>query len=74
MSKYYFYVRPERNNWEPTVLKCRRQLLRELLKGYTVKQAESIMCSRFQNVSMTYWKEFWQAVTDVPFEHAYGVE
>ena len=72
MRKYYFYVRPERDNWAPTVLKCRRQLLRELLKGQSVGYAESIMQSRFQNVSMTYWRQFWKEVIDVPVEHAYG--
>ena len=73
VPKYYFYARPDRDNWTPTVLKCRRQLLRELLKGQTVAQAESAMHGRFQNVSNTYWQEFWQEVIDVPLEHAYGV-
>jgi len=72
MPKFYFYVRPERDNWAPTVLKCRRQLLRELLKGQSITRAESILHSRFQNVSNTYWREFWQEVTNVPLEHAYG--
>jgi hypothetical protein len=70
--KYYFYVRPDRNNWQPTVEKCRRQLLKELLGGKTVKQAESTMHCRFQNVSNTYWDEFWNDVTDIPVERAYG--
>jgi len=68
----YFYVRPNRANWKTTVAKCQRQVLRELLKGKTVEQAEFAMFHRFQNVSNTYWREFWEAVTAVPVEHAYG--
>jgi hypothetical protein len=67
----YFYVRPNRDNWKPTIEKCRRQLLRELLKGATVEQAKFTMFQRFQNVSNTYWNEFWNEVTAVPVELAY---
>jgi hypothetical protein len=67
----YFYVRPNRDNWKPTIEKCRQQLLRELLKGATVEQAKSIMFQRFQNVSNSYWAEFWNEVTAVPVEPAY---
>jgi hypothetical protein len=66
----YFYVRPNRDNWEPTVSKCRRQLLRELLKGTSVNMAEKSMFIRFENVSNTYWDQFWHEVTSVPVEHA----
>lgn len=68
--KYYFYVRPDRANWWPTVEKCRRQLLRELLKGVSPDQAKDSMFQRFQNVSNTHWNEFWQDVVGVPVEHA----
>ena len=67
---YYFYARPDRDNWAPTVDKCRRQLLRELLKGSSVDMAEKSMFRRFQNVSNTYWNDFWYEVTSVPVEHA----
>ena len=67
----YFYVRPERDNWHPTVSECRQQLLRELLKGATLKQAKDTMYQRFQNVSNTYWDVFWDEVTAVPTELAY---
>lgn len=67
----YFYVRPNRDNWQPTVEKCQRQLLRELLKGRTLDQAKQAMFQRFQNVSNTYWDEFWEEVTSVPTELAY---
>ena len=73
MAKTYFYVRPDRDNWTPTVEKCRRQLLRYLLEGkWTLPQAEHILFSRFQNVSNTYWHEFWKEVTEIPVEHAYS--
>jgi len=68
----YFYVRPNRANWKPTVARCQRQVLRELLKGKTVEQAERAMFQRFQNVSNTYWRDFWEEVTAVPVEHAYA--
>jgi hypothetical protein len=70
--KFYVYVRPDRDNWWPAVEKCQRQLLRELLKGSTMKQAEAAMFQRFQNVSNTYWREFWRDVTDIPVERAYN--
>lgn len=70
--KYYFYVRPNRDNWRPTVEKCQRQLLRELLNGATIEQAKGSMFQRFQNVSNTYWQEFWEDVTSVPMERAYN--
>lgn len=68
----YFYVRPDRDNWQPTIEKCRRQLLRELLDGKTVSQAEGFMFQRFRNVSNTYWDEFWKEVTSLPVERAYN--
>ena len=68
----YFYVRPDRDNWQPTIEKCRRQLLRELLDGKTVSQAEGSMFQRFRNVSNTYWDEFWKEVTSLPVERAYN--
>jgi len=71
MSNYYFYVRPSRDNWKPTVEKCRRQLLRELMAGKSLKEAEHNLFQRFQNVSNTYWVNFWSEVTSVPVEHAY---
>lgn len=67
----YFYVRPERDNWHPTVNECRQQLLRELLKGATLKQAKDTMYQRFQNVSKTYWDEFWDDVVNVPLGRKY---
>ena len=67
----YFYVRPGRDNWQPTVTECRQQLLRELLKGVTLKQAKESMYQRYQNVSKTYWDEFWDAVTDIPLGRKY---
>ena len=70
--KYYFYVRPDRPNWGTTVEKCRRQLLRELLKGVSLERAKDSMFQRFRNVSNTYWPEFWEEVIAVPVEHAYG--
>lgn len=70
--KYYVYARPNQDNWQPTVEKCQRQLLRELLKGSTLKQAEAAMFQRFQNVSNANWREFWNDVTDVPVERAYN--
>lgn len=68
----YFYVRPDRDNWQPAVEKCRRQLLRELLKGSTIASAEGHLFQRFQNVSNTYWNEFWREVTNLPVERAYN--
>jgi hypothetical protein len=68
---YYFYVRPDRTNWEPTVEECRQQLLRELLKGETVERAKGSMFQRFQNVSNTYWDEFWKEVTAIPLGKRY---
>jgi hypothetical protein len=70
--KYYFYVRPDRDNWQPTVEKCRRQVLKELLNGATPEKAKSTMHYRFQNVSNTYWDEFWEDVTNIPTERAYN--
>jgi len=70
MSDYYFYVRPTRDNWAPTVEKCRRQLLRELVSGKSLKEAEYNLFQRFRNVSNTYWRDFWREVTSVPVEHA----
>jgi len=67
----HFYVQPDRDNWQPMIEKCRRQLLRELLKGVTIKAAEQSMYHRFQNVSNTYWAEFWEDVIDVPMERGY---
>jgi hypothetical protein len=70
--KFYVYARPDRDNWWPAVEKCQQQLLQELLKGSPMKQAEAAMFQRFQNVSNTYWSEFWRDVTAVPVERAYN--
>ena len=72
MSKYYFYVRPDRDNWTPTVEKCRRQLLREIVNGRNFESAKHSMFQRFQNVSNTYWDEFWAEVINIPQERAYS--
>ena len=68
MSKNYFWVRPERANWQPTIEQCRRQALRFLLEPKKIGTLEGTMYQQFKNVSDTYWRQFWKEVTSIPLE------
>jgi hypothetical protein len=61
----YVYARPDRDNWEPTVERCRKEIVALVISGgpkwATIEYA---MFQKFQNVSKTYWPQFWKDVTD----------
>ena len=60
----YTYARPDRDNWQPTIDQCRKEIVALMISGGPKwGTIEDAMFQKFQTVSNTYWQEFWKDVT-----------
>ena len=61
---YYVYARPSRDNWQPAVERCRKEIVGLILQGGPKwGTIEDNMFQKFKNVSNAYWTQFWKDVT-----------